>query len=85
MNASLLQAWQKFYPRANDTVLIEFDAAANALVRGLAQEYAVEVVDIAERVAGDPNDFADFSHFTDSGAAKVAAELEAWATLSGRR
>ena len=83
VNASLLQAWQKFYPRANDTVLIEFDAAANGLVRRLAQEYAVEVVDIAERVAGDPNDFADFSHFTDSGAAKVAAELEAWATLSG--
>ena len=80
LDASLLQSWQKFYPRAKDQVLIEFDAAANQVVRDLAREYNVELIDIAERVAGNPKDFADFSHFTDSGAAKVAAEIEAWAT-----
>jgi len=79
LNSSLLQAWQKFYPRAKDTVLIEFDARANQIVRTLARELDVEVVDIAEQVAGDPQDFADFSHFTDTGAAKAAAALKSWA------
>ncbi len=80
MNTSMLQAWQKFYPRAKDKVLIDFDARANQIVRKLASELGVDVVDIAERVAGDPQDFADFSHFTDTGATKVAAALKAWAT-----
>ena len=78
-NASLLQSWQKFYPLATGNVLIEFDDEANALIRNLASEYRVELVDVAEIVAGDPKDFADFSHFTDTGSAKVAAALEAWA------
>ncbi len=78
LNESLLQSWQKFYPRATGEVLIEFDAQANELLRRLAREYNVALIDIAEKVAGDPSDFADFSHFTDTGAAKVAAELEAW-------
>jgi N-acyl-D-amino-acid deacylase len=49
LDASLLQSWQKFYPRAKDQVLIEFDAAANQIVRDLAKEYNVELIDIAER------------------------------------
>ena len=80
LNSSLLQAWQKFYPRAKDNVLIDFDARANEIVRALAREQGVDVVDIAEQVAGDPQDFADFSHFTDTGAAKAAAALKNWAT-----
>jgi len=80
LNSSLLQAWQKFYPRAKDEVLIDFDARANQIVRSLASELGVDVIDIAERVAGDPQDFADFSHFTDTGAAKAADALKAWAT-----
>lgn len=80
LNTSLLQAWQKFYPRAKDNVLIDFDARANEIVRALAREQGVDVVDIAEQVAGDPQDFADFSHFTDTGAAKAAAVLKNWAT-----
>ena len=78
-NASLLQAWQKFYPRATGNTLIEFDAQANAILRRLAREYDVALIDVAEQVAGEPADFADFSHFTDSGATKVAEALAAWA------
>lgn len=78
LNESLLQSWQKFYPRATGTVLIDFDAAANDTLRKLAREYQVTLIDVAELVAGNPADFADFSHFTDSGAAKVADALEAW-------
>lgn len=78
LNESLLQSWQKFYPRATDRVLIDFDAQANDVLRTLAREFDVALIDVAETVAGDPTDFADFSHFTDSGAAKVAAELAAW-------
>jgi len=78
LDESLLQAWQKFYPRATGTVLIDFDAQANETLRRLAREYQVTLIDVAEKVAGDPADFADFSHFTDTGAAKVADALEVW-------
>ena len=78
LDESLLQSWQKFYPRATGRVLIDFDAQANAVLRRLAPEFGVTLIDVAESVAGDPADFADFSHFTDSGAAKVADALAQW-------
>ncbi len=78
LDQSMLQAWRKFYPRATDDVLIRFDRQANAIVRSLAAEYGVSLLDVAERVAGDTAYFADFSHFTDSGARLVAAELASW-------
>ena len=80
---SKLQAWQKFHPRAAGRVLIEFDEVANQLTRDIASQFGIDVVDVAEWVSGDPADFADFSHFTDSGAAKVAARLEQWVAAQG--
>lgn len=78
LDGSKLQAWQKFYPRAADDVLIEFDAAANAITRRLAAEYQVELIDMAEVVQGQPGLFADFSHFTDEGAQLAADRLQQW-------
>lgn len=78
IDGSKLQAWQKFYPRAAGNVLIEFDAAANAITRQLAAEYQVELIDMAEVVQGKEGLFADFSHFTDAGADMAAARLQQW-------
>ncbi|MEM7218786.1 MAG: SGNH/GDSL hydrolase family protein [Pseudomonadota bacterium] len=78
IDESVLQAWRKFYPRAGGDVLIRFDAEANEVIRRLAAANDVELIDLAETVSGDPKLFADFSHFTDAGAAKAANRLAAW-------
>lgn len=78
IDQSKLQAWQKFYPRASGEVLIEFDRAANEITRALAAEYKVTLIDMAEVVQGKPGLFADFSHFTDSGATLAADRLQDW-------
>jgi hypothetical protein len=72
-----LVAWAKFYPRADPALLPVFDSVANLRIRELAARRGLALADpAAVFVAPDPGpDFADFSHFTDQGAAKMAGAL----------
>lgn len=71
----LLLAWERFYPRASGELIVAFDAAANERTRVVARDSAVALVDLERTVSGGPELFADFSHFTDAGAARVAGQL----------
>ncbi|MBL0179977.1 MAG: SGNH/GDSL hydrolase family protein [Gemmatimonadetes bacterium] len=77
MPASVLRAWERFYPRATGATLVAFDSAASARVRQVAADSAVTIVDPWQAFHGlpAPTYFADFSHFTDAGAAKMASEI----------
>jgi hypothetical protein len=65
--------WERFHPRATGETLIAFDSVARDVVLGIARDSAVAVVDAwaAMRQDGDEA-FADYSHFADRGAAKLA-------------
>jgi hypothetical protein len=74
-DADALLAWERFYPRATGAVIVAFDAAANARARQVARDSGAVLADLERTVRGGPDLFADFSHFTDAGAARVAGEL----------
>ncbi len=71
-----LRAWEKFHPRAPAHVLLEFEALAAERVRRVAVDSAVAVADPGPALTtAGPAAFADYSHFTDSGAAAVASSV----------
>ena len=83
-----LASWERFYPRASGTTLIAFEAAAREVTARVARDSGVTVADVARTLASEPSAvaFADFSHFTDHGAARAAAAVaDAAAKVAGPR
>ncbi len=72
-----LRAWERFVPRATGATLIAFDSAAAESIRRVAADSGAVLVDAWREFHGAPGEamFADFSHFTDAGAARMAAIL----------
>ena len=62
------------FPRATESVMAAFEAAAVKRTIELGREKGWEVIDIAAVMNGKRDLFADLSHFTDRGAA-IAAQL----------
>jgi hypothetical protein len=71
----LLSSWRQFTPRATETTLLSFETGAADVVRQLAKENGVPLVDLAAFMTGKPPLFADFTHFTDTGAAVAASHM----------
>jgi hypothetical protein len=73
----LALSWERFYPRATAHTLIGFDSAARDVTLQVARDSGVVAVDVAGALArsSDERMFSDFVHFTDLGAAHVAATL----------
>lgn len=82
--ADRLRAWERFYPRATGATLVAFDSAANDRIRRIAADSAAVLVDGWQAFRGHPADsmFADFSHFTDAGAARIASVLRPQVSLT---
>jgi hypothetical protein len=72
---SQMTGWIRFYPRATSACLIDMERQASQVVRQIGRERGLEVVDVQAALGKDPRYYADFSHFTDEGAARVAAAL----------
>jgi lysophospholipase L1-like esterase len=73
----LLTAWERFYPRATGPVLVAFDSAAAAVTLQVGRDAGVVASDLHGRLASPGRErlFEDYAHFTDAGAAVVAATL----------
>ena len=86
-SAALIQAWERFAPRATGDVIIAFDDTARVATMRAAADSSVLVSDVATALARAPGDnFADFVHFTDRGAGIVANTLApAILQAAGRR
>jgi len=77
-NDALARSWERFYPRATASTLIAFDSVARTVTLQVARDSGVVVVDVAADLArGGSGDrvYSDFAHFTELGAARVAADL----------
>jgi hypothetical protein len=62
----------QYYPQATPEVLVGMDSAANALMREEGPAKGAIVVDAARHIPPSPSYFADFLHFTDDGADRMA-------------
>jgi hypothetical protein len=74
---AIMLGWIRFYPRATPECLLDMERQANDAIRRLGSEHGLRVVDVQELTGKDPRYYADFSHFTDEGAARVASALGA--------
>ena len=72
-----LLAINSLYPRATPQVLRDVDEAANEVVRRLARENGWSVIEASGWIPADAEHFADYAHFTDQGAARMAQVLAA--------
>lgn len=72
----LLTAWERFYPRYTARAILSFDSLGGDATRRVAQDSAVHLLDPGPALARWDSDrvFADFTHFSDQGAAVVAGE-----------
>ena len=85
-SAVLLQAWQRFYPRATGPTIIRFDDSARTTTMRAASDSSIIVADVAGMLRrADGANFADFVHFTDAGAARVAQVLAPAVLAAARR
>ena len=76
----LLVAWRRFYPELDEEGFLDMERRLNDVLRQLAKERGLPLVDAARRMPSGPRYFAEFVHFTDEGAERMAelisAELE---------
>ena len=68
--------WIRFYPRASGESLLDMEEKANQAIRELGVNRNIIVADVEKSVGKDSNRYADFSHFTDSGAALAAEAMK---------
>lgn len=72
-DSSLLDAWQRFYPRASGPVILAFDSAGAPVTAGVARDSSVPLADVREALSRCVECFADYAHLTDEGAARAAS------------
>ena len=75
-DAALLTAWEYQFPGVTGDVLVQFHRAAREVADRVARDSSVSYVDLAPAFGNDwSGNFADFVHFTNVGAARVAHRL----------
>ncbi len=76
-DSTLLSAWQRFYPRPEGHVILAFDSAGAEVTRRVAGDSGVALANVRAALTNCPACFADYAHFTDEGAARVAGVVAA--------
>lgn len=75
-DVATLRAWEKFYPRASGQTIVAFDSVARLRTIAVARDSGAVLVDLAPTLSPSRGSaFADYSHFTDVGAALVAGTV----------
>jgi lysophospholipase L1-like esterase len=65
----MLVSWHKFYPMLREDAFLSMEAAMNDVMRRVAREQGVPLIDAARAMPSGPRYFQDFVHFTDKGSA----------------
>jgi|ERR1035437_1471167 hypothetical protein len=68
----LVNDMSQYWPEASKSVLVAIDSVANAVVRQVAAEHGVSVAEAEGRIPPTSRYFADYDHFTDAGADRMA-------------
>jgi lysophospholipase L1-like esterase len=71
----LLTSWRKFYPMLTEGGFIDMEQRMNDAMRSLATADHIQLVDAAAEIPPNREYFADFVHFTTSGANLMASRL----------
>jgi hypothetical protein len=71
----MMIAWRRFYPELGESGFLDLESRANAALKLVGEELNIPVVDASAAIPPGPVYFADFVHFTDSGALQMAALL----------
>ena len=74
-NDPYMVGWIRFYPRATGASLLDMEHRSNQVIRELPVNYPVIVSEVEKKVGKNPDHYADFVHFTDSGAALAAESM----------
>lgn len=69
---AMMLTWRRFYPTLLPEGFLDLEKRANEVVRSVAAEAGVPLVDAAASIPGGAANFADFVHFTDQGAGLMA-------------
>jgi hypothetical protein len=72
-----LRSVLSLFPRASDAALLRIDDKSNTIIRDAASDRNAHLIDAAAAMTGNPAYFADYAHFTDIGAARMAEVLAA--------
>jgi len=70
-----LTGWRLQYPELRQSGLLALETSANTIIRSVAEEQGVPLVDASAALSGDPRNFADHAHFTDLGSTRMAKLL----------
>lgn len=74
----ILRSWERLTPKATGEILLRFGELANDRIRKVATDSGVPLVDATRSLRRESSSsFADFSHFTDRGAAVVGGAAAA--------
>jgi lysophospholipase L1-like esterase len=74
---SLLVAWRRFYPMLAEEGFLDMERRMNQVLRDVAWQRGLILVDAAEKIEPGPRTFVEFVHFTDAGAAQLAGLVAA--------
>jgi len=75
-DVAALRAWEKFYPRASGETIVAIDSVARLTTIAVARDSQAVLVDLVPTLARSRGAaFADYSHFTDLGAALTAGSV----------
>jgi lysophospholipase L1-like esterase len=70
-----LTAWRTSYPPLKENGFLDMERRANEVIREVGSDQGVLLVDAARLIAPGPNNFADFVHFSNEGAERMATIL----------
>jgi lysophospholipase L1-like esterase len=65
----MLVSWQRFYPMLREDAFLKMEDSMNGVMRQVAQQQGVLLIDAAPAMPSGPEYFGDFVHFTDKGSA----------------
>ena len=88
----MLISWNRFYPMLREDSFLRMEGSMNAVMKRVAKEQGVLLIDAAKAMPSGPGYFADFVHFNDRGSAafsgivaeKLAPQLMAQAQAALR-
>ena len=70
-----LAEWRKIYPMLREKGFLDMETRMSAVMRDMAAEQHIPLIDIAKEMPAGPKYFADMVHFTDEGASVMASKL----------
>lgn len=72
---SIMVAWRKFYPMLSEQGLLDLERRFNQVLKELAAEKKILLVDLARQMPAGSEYFADAVHFTDKGSEFAAKSI----------